>query len=246
MNFLSDQEGIMKRYLRERENWDGHLQQCKNFIIQAFQDSSVRSVAVLGSGWLLDLPLEYLSERFEEVHLIDIHHPAQVRKKLESYTNVKTQAVDITGGGIEFAWDYAQSGYGQLDPSILSEFNPQTPDLESDPDAFISLNILNQLDILIVDFLKSRNPRFREHDFIPFRSSIQGFHVDWISQKPACLISDILEVNTDKRGKITTLELLHTTLPDSSRSEEWTWDFDLSGFYHRNKLTKMKVRALEW
>ncbi len=32
MGFIRDQEGIMNRYLRERSNWDRHLQHTRSFI----------------------------------------------------------------------------------------------------------------------------------------------------------------------------------------------------------------------
>lgn len=246
MKFISDQEGIMTRYLREKENWSPHIQQCKEFISGSFKDLSLKSVAVLGSGWLLDLPLEHLSARFEEVLLVDIHHPPQVRKKIEAFDNVKIQEADITGGGIAFAWKIANSQSGGIDRSLLHFFDPLLPSLSIEADAIISLNILNQLDILITDYLKEADSNLKEDDFRVLRRTIQQFHIQWITQKPGCLISDIAEFNYGQHGKMTQLDLLHTDLPDSKRSEQWTWDFDLSGFYHRDHSTKMQVQALEW
>ncbi len=246
MKFISDQEGIMIRYLREREHWSSHIQHCHDFITGAFKDPDIRSIAVLGSGWLLDLPLDELAKRFEEILLVDIHHPPQVRRKIEAYENVKTQEVDITGGGIAFAWKLANTGSGGIDRTELSSFDPGFPSLEIDPDAIISLNILNQLDILIVDYLKDRDRSITDEDLITLRCSIQQFHIRWITQKPGCMISDIVEENHSPQGEVIQHDLLHTDLPGSSRSEEWTWDFDLSGFYHHDRITKMKVQALEW
>ena len=114
------------------------------------------------------------------------------------------------------------------------------------PDAFISLNILNQLDILLVDFLNKKNKRITEMEIQHFRESIQQFHIDWIRKKPGCLISDTLEINQESNSKTTEQKLLHAKLPKSNRSEAWTWDFDLSKKYNPGKLTKMKVEALEW
>lgn len=246
MKLISDQEGIMTRYLREKENWKSHIQHCHDFISAAFKDPSLRSIAILGSGWLLDLPLDHLATRFEEVLLVDIHHPPQVKKKIEAYRNVHLQELDITGGGIAFAWKLAKLKNEGIDRAALNSFDPVLPSLMIDPDANISLNILNQLDILIIDFLKFRDSSLGEIDLTDLRHTIQQFHIQWITQKPGCLISDIVEENHDPEGKVLKYDLLHTDLPKSKRSEQWIWDFDLSGFYHRDRITKMQVQALEW
>lgn len=246
MNFISDQEGIMTRYLREKANWGSHIQHCQNFITGAFRDPALSSVAVLGSGWLLDLPLDYLSSRFKKVLLVDIHHPPQVRKKLEAYKNVSLQEIDISGGGIAFAWKMANMKGEGVDRSLLNSFDPEQPALQIDTDAIISLNILNQLDILIVDYLKARDRSLTEEDLTTLRRTIQEFHIHWMTQKPGCLISDITEENQNPVGEVKLYDLLHTDLPKSKRSEQWIWDFDLSGFYHSDRITKMQVQALEW
>ena len=58
MGLLKDQEGIMKRYLRENDGWKEHLERSRSFLLDAFPyKSSTKqdTLLVLGSGWLLDL-----------------------------------------------------------------------------------------------------------------------------------------------------------------------------------------------
>ncbi len=245
MNFFSDQEGIMTRYLREKTNWDSHVQHTKNFMINALQDEEIQNVAILGSGWLLDLPLAYLAERFEQILLLDIHHPPQIKNSTQKYPNILFQEIDLTGGGIEHAWNMRKAKTDSLE-NLLNDFEPVIPDLAIDVDAFISVNILNQLDILLVDYLKDINSALTEDHFHTFRKKIQQFHVGWISSKPGCLISDIVEMNFRDGEMTESYDLQHVNLPGSFRSESWIWDFDLSGFYHRDRQTKMKVKAIEW
>ena len=246
MRFLSDQEGIMNRYLRESANWQSHLQNTQNFIMESFRDSNPETVAILGSGWLLDLPLENLVHRFKTLLLVDIHHPVQVKNRIKDYKNVALQEIDITGGGIEFAWRLQKNNDHNSIRSQLDSLELQAPKLMLEPDAFISLNILNQLDIMLVDFIKD-NLNFDDSDEISLlRQKIQQFHIEWISQKKGCLISDVEEENIYDDGTVTKQSLQHTRLPDSFRSQNWVWDFDLSGYYHRGIQTKMRVEAREW
>lgn len=236
----------MSRYLREKENWDSHLKHTKEFIIGSFQDPGIKTIALLGSGWLLDVPLEKLSERFEKVLLLDIHHPPQIRKKVKHFSNVEVQEIDITGGGIKFTCELNKLSPKKIESSSLLSFKPSVPEMRFEPDAFISLNILNQLDILLLDYLKTNYSCFKEDDFNKFRKDIQEFHLDWISNKPGCLISDVEEENIDKSGASTKNKLIHSEFPKHFRSKQWVWDFDLSGFYHSHLQTKMMVQAIEW
>ena len=57
MGYIRDQEGIMNRYIREKMHWDQHLEKTREFINASFSDKSIETVAVLGSGWLVDIIL---------------------------------------------------------------------------------------------------------------------------------------------------------------------------------------------
>ena len=246
MGFIRDQEGIMNRYLRELSNWKEHLERTRNFIRNSFDHTEAETVAVLGSGWLLDVPLDHLLERFRHIYLVDIHHPIQIRKRTSAISQVELVEADLTGGAIELIWkfyhDSLSSSGNEPVPLNLSLDPPLT---HLSPDAFISVNLLNQLDIILCDYILKQKP-FQQEALIPFRAAIQAFHVDWISKKPACLVSDILEEVVDKKGVLSSKALLHTRLPDGIRKERWWWDFDTQGTYHPGSRTRMEVQAVEW
>lgn len=246
MNYISDQEGIMNRYLREKGNWTPHLENTKKFILQSFNNKAIETVAVLGSGWLLDLPLKKLSARFKKVLLVDVWHPVQIRKKIEPFKNVSLFETDLSGGGMEFCWELRKLKGEHYGNYFLDDYSPKKPDLPFKPDAFISLNLLNQLDILLVDYLNKKNRRITEMEILKFRKAIQQFHIDWITKKPGCLISDIQEINSIKKNSAELEDLVFVQLPKGIREENWTWDFDLSKKYKEGKETRMKVIAIEW
>ena len=52
---------------------------------------------VLGSGLLLDIPLQGLSETFSDVVLVDIFHMPAAEKRIRDRTNVRLETADITG-----------------------------------------------------------------------------------------------------------------------------------------------------
>ncbi len=155
MGYLSDQNGILNRYLDEPDAWEEHLQNSSDFILKSLNDRNPDHVTVLGSGWLLDLPLEGIYSRCKSISLVDINHPPQVLHQIRKYPGVIPVKADITGGLIEKCYEQVgrcRKTGTMFDPDALSVPVPD-PGIK-DRDVFvISLNILDQLDILIKDYI---------------------------------------------------------------------------------------------
>ena len=246
MGFIRDQEGIMNRYLRESSRWKEHLERTRSFISGSFRHTGAESAAVLGSGWLLDVPLDDLLGRFRHIYLVDIHHPIQIRKKTASLSQVELIEEDLSGGIIEQVWHTVPGPESALtDGPDPAQFTWTPPLSRINPDVLISVNLLNQLDILLCDYLLKKK-HFQQEALVPFRRAIQSFHLDWISRKPGCLVTDVREEVWDKSGIKTSKTLIYARLPDGIRQEHWWWDFDSLGTYHPESRTRMEVQALEW
>lgn len=245
IGYIRDQRGIMNRYIREKGPWEQHLEHTRTFIRSSFREKDIESVAVLGSGWLLDIPLEDLNTRFKQIYLVDIHHPPQIRKKVEAMKNIKLLETDLSGGAINQIWRGVQSKGIHFIDQILEEISLTPPLLNIHPDAVVSVNLLNQLDIILCEFLEKQGvvqPELIES----FRSRLQAFHLQWITTCPGCLVTDTIEVSTDHNGKESFKSLLYTNLPEGHRSNHWSWDFDTHGTYMPGVHTRMEVQAIEW
>lgn len=89
---------IHERYKRVAAHWQTHLEKSRRLILQAALISEQhRKAVVLGSGLLLDVPLETLSRQYQEVILIDIAHLTTVRQRCKTLNNVTLLEHDITG-----------------------------------------------------------------------------------------------------------------------------------------------------
>lgn len=241
MGYLADQEGIISRYLRERGGWDSHLIRCREYILERVKNQSLSDVTILGSGWLLDIPLEELSELCGSITLIDINHPRQIRRKVRQYKNVRLVKDDITGGLIKQIWQTDWSGLDSLDSIEIPVYN-----FDFRPGLIISLNILTQTDTLLNDFLIKRTKiDFEEHR--RFRKRIQESHLSLLKLYPHLLITDFEEdiMDIDKGSIIETNQLIFSDLPAGKNKEEWSWIFDSSGEYYRRRRVSFKVMAID-
>ncbi|MEN8119054.1 MAG: hypothetical protein ABFS35_01850 [Bacteroidota bacterium] len=244
--FKNDQQGIMNRYIRESSGWDNHLKNTKEFIIQSAELKNKTSCIILGSGWLLDVPIVDLSYLFEKVTLIDIIHPAQIVHKINIYPNVEIIESDITG--------FIEPVYHFMKEAKKSKLNlHQIEAIHSDfwfndiknADFVVSVNILNQLDILICDYIKKFDV-YSEQEITEFRKTIQQNHLNVLPKGKSCLITDYEELSMDENNKaIKNKPLVYIDLPKRDNSKKWQWNFDMSQSYNKNLNTVFEVIGMK-
>ena len=192
MGYYKDQHGIVNRFYSEKINWQPHLDNTKKYILKCAKNKVRGNVAVLGSGWLLDLPLKQLHDTFDTITLYDIVHPQQIIHQIKKeYKNVHFKSVDLTGNYVyetfKIIKNYKKTG-NKLHFSKIQYIKPNFNQF----DFIISLNILNQLNILLVDYLKKYNI-YTKTELVEFAKIIQENHILNLPIGKSCLISDVRE-----------------------------------------------------
>lgn len=243
MGYYNYQNELIYRHMNQEGGWDNHNEHCRSFIIKALDFYKPEKVTILGSGWLLDLPLVELIEKTGKVHLVNIVHPPDVISQTRSLKNVELVEQDVTGGLIAEIWQKTgkYSFFNKLQSLgniIIPEYIP-----DCDPGMVISLNILTQLETLLIDFLRKRS-KIREEEFIRFRTEIQNKHIDFLKKYKSVLITDIIEIFTDNSGNVTGKPTVIADLPDGQYKEQWNWHFDLVRSDYYTKRSVFKVAAL--
>jgi hypothetical protein len=237
MGYYNDQQGILRRYLREKEFWDIHLDKTKKFILKKAQIRDKGKAAVLGSGWLLDVPAEELSAMFDEVWLFDIRHPLQIRHRLAKFQNIRFIGTDISG--------FARPVYLSLKNN--RKFEDILPEFDFDLSSFdyvVSCNILNQLDILLIDYIKKKMNLDGNTETM-LRKKIQQFHLQLLPEFRSVLISDAEELLLDKSSQIFDRRPLVFADDLPEPSETWMWHFDNHCMYNELYNTCFQVHAFE-
>jgi hypothetical protein len=151
---------------------------------------------------------------------------------------------DITGGMIKSVWDFVSNEKREQNIKNLQNIEYKKP-VHPQNSYCISLNILNQLDILLIDFLKKYFD-LNENVCNDFRKFVQSSHLEML-RNSSCLVTDMEEINKsfntpDEERK----NLIFANLPGGKKTGEWLWDFDSAGLYHEKSITKMRVKAISF
>ena len=243
LGYYEYQQGLIHRHLNQEDDWNSHLDKCRSFILKATDSSRPGKVTVMGSGWLLDLPLAELLDSVSAVTLIDIIHPPEVISQTAALEGVRLREDDVTGGLIMRTWKETR-GSG-LFRKMKTIRNIEIPEFlfDEDPGLLISLNIMSQLHVLPVRYLKTKSIA-GDDEYEWFIRSIQQSHLNLLGKFPSVLITDTAEVFTWRKGIVTEEKSVLVDLPAGKHREEWTWDFDLKGTDFNEKRSVMKVTAV--
>lgn len=221
MGYLYQAIALRGRYQRRRTSWQPHLDKTKEFILNTVGKCQNRDkVVLLGSGLLLDVPIEFLAETFREVVLVDVIHLPEVRKRINRYKNVRFIQGDITSVA-EKLFKNVKQGRNELP---LSE--PAIPEIDASTSLVISLNILSQLSTVPQDYIQKKKPEHDEETIAAWCDQIREAHYKALKALPCdvCLIADHEYVYKDKKGSI--IEQGSTvgkvTLPEPDTS--WWWN----------------------
>jgi hypothetical protein len=227
MGYLPNQMGIMRRYLDHKEEWENHLQRSKQLIIAEVNKRKPKSIAFLGSGWLLDIPLANILEQGITVTLIDIAHPKRIIHKYRNCKNVSLVHADITGGAISWAWSLAKQRGSRFELGhLLSSSEMAIHELTRDYDFAVSVNTLSQLHVHIEEFL-SRRDKISENERIQLAHALQQGHINGLPFNKSLIISDIEAEFYSEDGELShTSPRVYTDIAMLTQVNQWKWYFD--------------------
>lgn len=241
MKYCEDQIGIFDRYQNEFDNWEPHLLNTRRFILENCNCQNQKPLAVLGSGWLLDVPVMELLQKFPKVVCYDIKHPEEVLYKFRNNKNVEFVQFDLTGGAAQYFFQLSKGEKKTNSP--VWDFPYKKIDF-SGFEMIISLNLLNQLDRLIIDYLANFK-RYTADDLQKISKAIQQNHINNIIGQNAILIFDYEELRLKDGKLMQSVPLVFCDLPASSKMEEWEWRFDFHQAYFPDHDVVFKVKALK-
>lgn len=243
MGYYDYQSRLIFRHLGQEDGWDGHLTKCRNFILGAVETVKPEIVTVLGSGWLLDVPLAEMLVSVKKINLVDVVHPPDVLQQAATFGKVNIINDDVSGGLIAEVWERMQ-GYSFLKKKkTLSDIAVKVWEPGFETGMVISLNILTQLEALPIAWIRKK-ASVSDTEYDQLRLEVQKSHLRFLSERRSVLISDTEEVFSGPGAEHEAVRTALAAFPHGEKEDEWQWDFDLKGADAYTRRSIMKVKAV--
>lgn len=242
MNYASEQMYIAQRMINEKGGWQSHLNNSQRFITDHLKTNASKSINILGSGWLFDVPIHDIIRQFDKVVLTDIYHPKQIVNKYSANKNIEFNTVDLTYGAVDLAYATNKRNF-DFDKFIDTIKNIRPTSYNED--LVVSINLLSQLSIFIVDYL-SKKITLNNTQIVELTSTIQLNHLKSLPQNKSIVITDYEEEFVDEEDKFIGLKpTVFIDIPRNHFTKEWTWKFDSQMTYREDCKTNLKVVAVK-
>lgn len=218
---LTQQVALWARHRRHSAAWEPHLARCRALALAAARacpKDARRTALVLGSGLLLEVPIEALSALFERVLLADMAFVPEVRARAAGLGNVTALETDLTG-----CLDRLPGVLGGPLPDVLGELAASVPGL----DFVYSANLLSQLPLFVLEALPPDAEQGRRAELA---AALVRQHLHGLSAlgRPACLITDVTEQGLRQGAVEYETDLLFGVDP-GLEGESWVWDMAPDG-----------------
>jgi hypothetical protein len=228
--FIRSSLGLWGRAKRCAEAWAPHEENCHAFIRETVAPMRQRrTVVVLGSGLLRDVPIAELAETFDTVVLVDLVHLASVRAWIgaKRLRNVRLVCRDLSG--------LQQALVGEV-PEPLA-FLRQVPYL----DLVISANIVSQIGVGCRRLLERSG--HAEPDTIV--AQLIHAHLDGLAALPCktALLTDISYRVADRDGVVLEEDDLFCGVPAPQAKRSWDWRVAPFGELGRDQQAVHRVIA---
>jgi hypothetical protein len=214
LGYVRESFALRARRRRQARAWAAHQAETVRFLEALPADGE--ALVILGSGPLLDVPLEALAARWPRVVLVDLVHPRAALARAKTLRNVTVRLLDVTGC------------VAALDAGA-ARANPRPPSLDLPTSAsVVSLNLLSQLPILPLERLARMGTPAPEAE--AFAQALVHAHLEWLTSmrvRRSALVTDVRRrwAVTPRDGGDTVCEVEDTLhgqrLPPPDRA--WTW-----------------------
>lgn len=153
--FLYQSIALGRRYQRCKKMWLPHLKNCQDLFNDAASKlPQKKSVVVLGSAHLHEIPFHLLVENFDEITLVDIIHPLKHHRLAKRNHRLKLVTADISGSLAKLNNVHSLEDLHEL----LAQLQSQTL-FNFKADLIISGNILSQLGLLPIEAMEKKLKR---------------------------------------------------------------------------------------
>ncbi len=240
MGYLRELIAIERRHHRCRAAWASHLANCHKLITEAASSCTGKGkVVVLGSGLLLDIPLPHLAKEFDQVVLVDICHLGSTRRQTRDFKNVQLVEADISGVADPLERWLSSDDQQPLPVPVVDR------NLVTDADYVVSSNLLAQLPLTLLGWLKKKSPSNNSESLQIFSRNIVDHHLSLLQSLdcPVTLITETLRLISNGEKTLNKIDPLFAA-PLLYEGEEWWWDVAPRPEIDRDFDVRLQVRGI--
>ena len=214
MGFLYESIAMSARAKRCHSDWQPHYQNCRLAIEQAVSSCETkRKVLIFGAGTLQDVPLNQLSKAFDQVLLVDMVMTRDARHLIKPYHNIELIEADVT------------ESLHRLQAGILKIESPKAWLNDETIDLVVSLNLITQLPLLPVRWLKQKF-HINDHQADQLGQGLIKAHLLYLQSFNAhvCLIADRVDREFNRQAEKTDEFDPWWGIKPPQASQTWQWE----------------------
>jgi hypothetical protein len=188
---------------------------------------------VLGSGRLLDVPLETVAPRYRRTTLVDMVHSRAVRRRAAALAGVQCVEADVTGCAARLTSDQGLPEPGW--PTVLTGLPA--------PSTTISLNLASQLAVAPTLWLEGRG--FADDVIARFGAALVSAHFRWLETLPGrvAVVTDVRRRYARRGVEGEGVESSIFDVPTPPPATSWTWTVAPEGELERGLSLTLDVEA---
>ena len=236
MGYLKELIATEARYRRCRAAWQPHLERTRAVITRAARMAAgTNRAVVIGAGMVADVPLDVLAGKFRTVELVDLCFAKQTRRNVWRNPNIERVTRDATGTLAALAKGVVPA--------------PGLPDglALGDADLVVSANVLSQLPLVPLAYLKKTRPDLDAAALDGFAAALIRNHVALLETCPGtvCLVTDVERQLRDGNRLIEAEDPLRGVLP-ARDGDEWLWEIAPRYEVSTDYAILNRVRGMIW
>lgn len=242
--FLYSSIALKSRYERCKKAWLPHLKNCQDLFLESIKDlPSKKSVVILGSAHLHEIPMHLLVENFEQITLVDVIHPLEHHRLAKRNSPLKLIHQDLSK-----SLDQLENVKSLADLHELTARLEKTELFHFEADLIVSGNILSQLALLPLDAVERKTKTkltIEEKDFVC--TAFAEMHLKNLKncKGKKIIYSDRVVTYKDPKGEVIYQGQYPVNFTAFKKLKDWVWNIAPLKEASKEYSIEMKIEAYE-
>lgn len=234
LGYLYQSVALKHRAKRCLSQWKPHILSCRSEVERAMVEAikkypQRKSVAVLGSADMNEVPLALLEKYFSEIYLVDVVHSKEMRMLAKENPKLNLVVRDLSG--LPDDPDKMQPSEAVVMPELF----------DVPPALVISANLLSQIHRVPCQYFEKKG--WAEEDIVHLAYKIQKAHLQGLKKLDAhvLLYSDYRLEYLNSKDQV--LEVQETVSEDLLPRFQRRWLWDLAPIPEHSAETSLRLRV---